>query len=409
MSTSFDPFEAGFGCWPYEQYARLRSADPVHRSDLMGGWLLTRYADVDRVLKDPRVSTVIDNATPTLQTELELERRAAMEGGDAPPLPLLDEPDHTRVRQLIAPAFRKGSVRDLHATITRQVDGLIDVIIERNGPSGTFDLVADLAYPMPVMIICELMGIPDEDGRAFRHWVQMVALGLDPFIPLDQRDASLAAGDEMRRYLGAQVEAKRANPTDDLTSSLVQATDAGDRLSNDELIAQLQTLYIAGHEPATAVLGNGFRGLLHQPDQLAALRAAPEATGHAVLELLRFDGPNQFVRRIATEDMVFDGGVVPAGDVLYPCIGAANHDPAEFGDDAHEIRIDRASATHHLQLGAGIHACLGTHLARLEIEIATRRLLERFATLELVAEPTWVSRMVLRSVNELHLAYVGAT
>lgn len=406
---SFDPFEVGFNEWPYDQYARLRTADPVHRSDLMGGWVLTRYADVERVLKDPTMSSQIDNATPTPQTEMEIQRRAEVEGAaGADPLPLLDEPDHTRVRRLIAPTFRKGSVKNLNETIERHVSDLLDSIVERHGPSGTFDLVSELAYPMPVMVICELMGIPDEDGPAFRRWVQLVALGLDPFISPEQREESLAAGEEMREYLRQQVAAKRRAPGDDLTSELAVASDDGEKLTDDELIMQLQTLYIAGHEPATAVLGNGFRGLFEQPDQLIALRSGDANVDHAVLELLRYDGPNQFVRRIATTDLHFDGGVIPAGAVVYPGIGAANHDPDEFGNDADAIRIDRPAAIHHLQLGAGIHACLGTHLARLEIEIALRRLLERFPTMALAAPPTWANRMVLRSVNELHVHYGGA-
>ena len=403
--VAFDPFEAGFTEWPYDQYARLRTADPVHRSELLGGWVLTRYADVAQVLKDPTVSTEIDNATPTPHTQMELERRAGMDGGDADPLPLIDEPEHTRVRRLIAPTFRKGSVRNLDETIGRHVDRLLDAIIERHGPRGSFDLIADFAYPMPVLVICELMGIPDEDGTAFRRWVQLVAQGLDPVLPEEQRDACMAAGDEMRAYLREQVQAKEAEPTDDLTSALVGSSEDGDRLSTDELIAQLQTLYIAGHEPATAVLGNGFRGLFEQPDQLDVLRSDPAKVEHAVLELLRYDGPNQFVRRIATTDLHLAGGTVPAGAVIYASIGAANHDPDEFGPDAEVVRVERPSALHHLQLGAGIHACLGTHLARLEIEIAIRHLLERFAHLELAAEPTWADRMVLRSVNELQVHY----
>ncbi len=407
-SVRFDPFEDGFTEWPYDQYARLRAADPVHRSEVLQGWVLTRYADVDRLLKDPATSSVIDNATPTTNTQIEIERRAEMEGGDASPLPLLDEPDHTRVRRQMAPTFRKGAVRDLNETIERRVDELLDAVVERHGSSGTFDLVSEFAYPMPVMVICELMGIPDEDGPTFRRWVQLVAEGLDPVISAEGRDASLAAGDEMRAYLRQQVAAKRAKPTDDLTSALVEASDSrddGGGLSADELIAQLQTIYIAGHEPVTAVLGNGFRGLLVQPDQLAAVGNDPSLIENAVVELLRFDGPNQFVRRIAMADLHFDGGVVPAGAVVYPGIAAVNHDPAVFGPDADVIRVDRTAANRHLQFGAGIHGCLGTHLAKLEIELAMRHLLTRFGSLELAGEPTWANRMVLRSVNELHVHY----
>lgn len=403
----FDPFEEGFRAWPYDQYARLRTADPVHHSDLLRAWVLTRHADVDRVLRDPSLRTDVALATPTPAVEMELRRRAGMDGGDAPPLPLLDPPDHTRVRQRIAPAFRKGAVRDLAGTIARHVDALLDAIIEREGPTGTFDLVADLAYPMPVLVICELMGIPDEDGPTFRRWVQLVAEGLDPTISPAASEASIAGGEEMRAYLRAQLRAKVAEPGDDLTSTLARPTAEGERLSEDELVAQLQTLYIAGHEPATAVLGNGFHGLLQQPDQLARLRAEPALVEHAVLELLRYDGPNQFVRRVTTTPLPLSTAVVPAGAVIYAGVGAANHDPEVFGDDADRLRIDRPSASQHLQLGAGLHACLGTHLARLEIEIASARLLQRFAVLEPAGAPTWADRMILRSVNELPVRYTA--
>ncbi len=345
-SVTFDPFEEGYNEWPYEQFARLRRSDPVHRSELLQGWVLTRYTDVDRVLKDPSMSCDIENATPTPHTEMEMKRRAETERSDADPLPLLDEPDHTRVRRLIAPTFRKGAVKNLNETIERHLSVLLDGIVERHGSSGEFDLVSELAYPMPVMVICELMGVPDEDGPEFRHWVQLVARGLDPFISPEDREESLAAGEEMREYLRQQVAAKRGAPTDDLTSELAAATEDGEQLSADELIMQLQTLYIAGHEPVTAVLGNGFRGLFEQPDQLQKLRDDPSLLEHAVLELLRYDGPNQFVRRIATQDLHFDGGTVPAGAVIYPGIGAANHDPDEFGEDADSIRVDRPSAAH---------------------------------------------------------------
>lgn len=405
-SVAFDPFEDGFTEWPYDQYARLRRADPIHHSELLAGWVVTRFDDVNRLLKDPSMSTDIQNATPTPQTQLELERRSNIIAGEADPLPLLDEPEHTRIRRLMAPAFRKGAVTDLAERIERRVDDLLDAVIEKHGPSGTFDLVADLVYPMPVAVICELMGIPEEDGEEFRHWVQMVALGLDPVLDVETREACLAAGDEMRAYLGDQVEAKKNDPGDDLTSALVHATDEhGDRLGPNELIAQLQTVYIAGHEPVTAVVANGFRGFMFQQDELAKVWADESLVENTVFELLRYDGPNQFVRRVATEDLEFDGGTIPAGGVIFVGVAAANHDPAEFGDDADQLRVDRPTAIHHLQLGAGIHACLGTHLARLEIDITVRSLMRRFRSFELDREPTWSRRMVLRSVNDLHLRY----
>ncbi len=196
----------------------------------------------------------------------------------------------------------------------------------------------------------------------------------------------------MRDYLRAQVADKRTDPGDDLTSALVHYQEDGDRLDADELIAQLQTIYIAGHEPVTAVLGNGMHGLLARPGEFERLWSDRTLVPGAVQELLRFDGPNQFVRRVAVQDLDFDGGTVPAGAVVYPCIGAADHDPDEFGTDADTIRIDRPEAVHHLQFGAGIHSCLGTHLARLELEVTLERLIGRFASLEVVEPPTWSPR-----------------
>ena len=403
-STAFDPFEAGFTEWPYDQYARLRQHDPVHHSDLMQAWMLTRYDDVHRVLKDPGMSTVIDNATPTPNTRMEIERRTEI-GYESNPLPLLDGPDHSRVRKMIAPTFRRGSVTDLRATIERHVDDLIARIVERDGPSGEFDLVADLAYPMPVRVICELMGIPDEDGDEFRRWVQLVAMGLDPIIDADAREASLTGGEEMRDYLRAQVRAKQASATDDLTSALVHYEEGGDRLDADELIAQLQTLYIAGHEPATAVLGNGMRGLLTQPAEFDRLWSDPKLVPGAVLELLRYDGPNQFVRRIATEALELGGRTIEPGDVLYVGVGAANHDPAHWGEDADRLRVERADASQHLQFGGGVHHCLGAHLARVQAEVALTALLTRLPDLRLDGEIEWSGRMTLRSVAQVPVAW----
>ena len=188
-----------------------------------------------------------------------------------------------------------------------------------------------------------------------------------------ERDACMALMDEMSAYLTEQIELKRAQPGDDIMTALVQATDEGDRLTTEELLAQLITLYVAGHEPTTSLIGNGLLHLLEEPDQLAALRHDPAQLPHAINELLRFDGPNQFVRRITLEPMVLSGQEVPAGAVLYLCVASANRDADHFGPDADRLRIDRPDAAQHLQFGAGIHNCLGNHLARLQAEIALGR------------------------------------
>ena len=208
--------------------------------------------------------------------------------------------------------------------------------------------------------------------------------------------------DDLQGYLEDLIEVKRSAPADDILSSLVLAEEDGDRLSRQELVAQLVTLYVAGHEPVSALVGNGLLALLRHPDQLAALRADIDGRlPNAVSELLRYDGPNQFVRRIALDDLDIDGRAVAAGEVIYAGIGAANRDPARWGDDAEAVHIDRADASAHLQFGGGVHNCLGTHLARLQAEVMLRALLTRLHDIELAADPVWSPRMVLRAVDQL--------
>jgi cytochrome P450 len=406
MSIAFDPLAPGFVEWPYEHYAALREADPVHRSDLLSGWVLTRYADVDRVLRDSTVSVEPTSAAgnPVIDAEIERMERG---GRSAATLVLRDDPDHARLRRLMQAPFGPRAVERMRATITQRVDEALDEVVGSGGPGavGRLDVVADFAYPLPVALFCELLGVPAEDSPKFRTWTQSVAQNLDPFLTSEEREANLALYDEMNGYLSELVEAKRAEPADDVMSALVAAEEDGERLTREELVAQVVTLYVAGHEPVTALVGNGLLGLMRHPDQLARLQADLSLLPHAVLELLRYDGPNQFVRRIATQPIELDGGTIPAGDVIYPGVGAANHDPARWGPDADSLRIDRPDAGSHLQFGAGIHNCLGAHLARLQAEVMLGALLARLGDLELAGDVAWSQRMVLRAVDQLPVSY----
>jgi cytochrome P450 len=213
----------------------------------------------------------------------------------------------------------------------------------------------------------------------------------------------------MQAYLGEVVEQKRCEPGDDVLSALMAAEVDGVGLTHDELIAQLVTLYVAGHEPTTALIGNGMAHLLDHPDQLARLQADPSLVPGAVQELLRFDGPNQFVRRIALQATTFEAPAGPvevnAGDVVYVGIGAANHDPARFGADAGALRIDRPDAGDHVQFGGGVHSCLGSHLARMQAEITLTALLGRLPDLAPGGPVGWAGRMTLRSVSSVPLVW----
>jgi cytochrome P450 len=393
--VSFDPFEPGFDAWPYDQYRRLREEDPVHRSDLLSGWLLTRYDDVTAVLRDATMSSDLDRANPSPVIDLH-RARAEQRHGDGMTLVLLDDPEHARVRKVLQPWFTARSIDRLRASIGARVDAAITEL----APRGAMELVGDFAYPLPTAVFCEMLGIPAEDSPRFGQWTAAVARSLDLVISEDDYAACMALVDEMETYLSDMAEARRATPGDDLLSAL-----ATGELTHGELVAQLVTLYVAGHEPTTALIGNGMAALLAHPEQLAALQADASLIPGAVQELLRYDGPNQFLRRVATEAVDVGGRTVEPGDVLYVGVGAANHDPARWGPDADALRVDRPDAGQHVQFGGGIHHCLGAHLARLQAEVALTALLRGLGPLRPGGDVTWSGRMTLRSVSAVPLAW----
>lgn len=322
-SVAFDPFEPGFREWPYDQYARLQEHDPVHWSTLLEGWVLTRFDDVSRVLRDPDISVDIERATTTGVVEL-YRQRIRLAGRDTLTVVLQDDPAHSRLRRLLQRPFGPRPVERLRGMVTQRVEAAMDELVGR----GRMDVIGDFAYPLPVAIFCEMFGIPDEQSPKFREWTMAVVRNLDPVLDDEEHARCQALVDEMYAYLEDQIEVKRRSPADDVMTELVQAeikptrlggsaaesmgggggaVGRGDRLTRAELVAQLVTLYVAGHEPITGLIGNGLLALLRQPDQLARLREQPELLPNAVHELLRFDGPNQFVRRIATRTMEIGG------------------------------------------------------------------------------------------------------
>jgi cytochrome P450 len=228
-----------------------------------------------------------------------------------------------------------------------------------------------------------------------------VARTVDPIMSPEERAECLRGLDEMYAYLEVQAARKRAHPEDDLLSALVHAEVDGVGLSHEELMAQLVTLYMAGHEPTAALIGAGTLALLRAPDQLARLRAEPGLLRNGVSELLRYDGPNQFVRRITTQPTLVGEVELPAGAVIYASPASANRDRDRWGESADVVFVDRSDAGQHLQFGAGVHSCLGSHLARLQAEIAFAAILERLEDLELAGEPVWSTRMFIRGLNQL--------
>jgi cytochrome P450 len=398
----FDPLDPAFVASPYEQYADLRDADPVHWSDLLWGWVLTRYDDVAAVLRDPTMSSDIRNATPTPIVELELEG-LAQNGRASRTIVHLDDPDHARVRKLMAEPFRVREINRLGGLVERHVAAALDRLRARFGDGEdptTIDLVGDLAYPLPVEIFSAWLGMPEESAPQFRQWTGWVARSRDP-MPPDERAEFYAALDNMHDYLVAEAEARRRAPTGDLLSYLVHTEDGDEQLTHDELMSQLVTLYMAGHEPTASLVATGVLALLRHPSQLDRLRADPGLLRNAVSELLRYDGPNQFIRRITTQPTRLGGIDVPAGAVLYVGLASANRDPRRWGADADAVVIDRPDAGQHLQFGGGAHACLGSHLARLQAERMIAAFLGRLDDLELDGEPVWSTRMFIRGLHSL--------
>jgi cytochrome P450 len=401
----FDPIEDGFVDSPYDQYARLRTGDPVHRSELLHGWVVTRFADVGKLLRDSSVSSDISNATPNPLTIMELERLAERSRA-AETIVLMDDPDHARVRKLLSEPFRPREIERLRHRVEERIEGALDDLrAERGSGVIELDLVADFAYPLPVEIFSEMLGVPDEDHARFRYLSQQVAKTVDPVMSAAEREECFAALDEMYDYLVAQAAEKRANPADDLMSALVHAADDdGVPFSDGELISQLVTLYLAGHEPVASLLGAGTLALLQAPDQLAKLQADPTLVRNAVHELLRFDGPNHFMRRITTQPTLVGDVELPAGEVIYASPAAANRDPERWGDTADQVVVDRPDAPQHLQFGAGVHACLGSHLARLQAEIAFDAILARVEDPQLAGDPVWGGRLFIRGLDSLPIS-----
>src|SRR3954451_11030188 len=279
----FNPFEPGVFDDPYPHYAALREQDPVHHS-LIGSWVLTRYDDCIRVLRDPTLSVEDANAAPReddIEAAALLERRG--ERGSRAILNL-DPPDHDRLRRLVQKAFTPKTVENLRPEVERRVAEALDAVVARG--TGEMDLIADLAFPLPFAVISEMLGMPMERRDDLREWSHALVKTLDPIISVEEAKAAIAGSDAMTEHLERVIAAKRRSPGDDLLSALIAAEDDGDVLDGRELLDQVVLLYVAGHETTVNLIGNGALALLRHPDQLDRLRADPALAPNAVEELL---------------------------------------------------------------------------------------------------------------------------
>ena len=410
--VALNPFAPGFFANPYEQYGQLRDHVPVYESPF-GPWILTRYDDCIRLLRDPRAS---------VEERRVFDRRALLFAEDDPrrargtrAILNIDPPDHTRIRRLAGKAFSPRRIEALGARIQALVDEFLDraAACAEADPDGTVDVIADLAFPLPFVVISELLGMPEADRDVLRDVSHTLVLSLEPLTPPEHAPLLIAASDAMASHVDAAIEWKRAHPADDLLSALIAVEEEGDRLSPQELRDQVTLLYIAGHETTVNLIGNGTLALLRHPEQLARLRDEPGLIANAVDELLRFDGPVQFSRRVVLDDLTIDDVVIPGGNVVLTGLGAANHDPAHFGPDAGTLDVTRPLAPQHLSFGGGIHHCLGAVLARAEGRAAIGTLVRRFPDLALAPdprggdEPAWNGRMILRGLDTLPVTLFG--
>ena len=392
---AFNPMDPAFVADPYPTYRRLLAEDPVHHSP-MGFWVLTRYEDVVAALRDPR-----------LAKEAIAAFVAARFGAPMPAMGLSmldrDPPDHTRLRSLVSKAFTPRVVDGLRPRVQQIVDGLLDGVRD----AGTMDLIEEFAYPIPVNVICEMLGVPVEDHERFKGWSLDIARGLDAILLPADSDVpkrSAAARTGLADYFRELIARRRVAPRADLLSGLIAAEEAGDKLSENELLATCILLLIAGHETTVNLIGNGTLALLRHPDQLRRLRDNPALIGTAIEELLRFDGPVQRTARIPSEDVVINGRKIPKGEMVMPFIGAADRDPAQF-PDPDRLDISRAD-NRHIAFGWGIHFCLGAPLARVEGQIAINTLVQRFPQLALATDnPEFHQSLTLRGLKSLPVSF----
>ncbi|WP_406392065.1 cytochrome P450 [Streptomyces sp. NBC_00882] len=379
---------------PYDVYRRLRDTAPVHRiagPDGTPAWIVTRYDDVRAALADPRLS--LDKRYATAGTYKGFSLPPALDAN----LLTMDPPDHTRIRRLVGRAFTPRRIEQLRGPIRRTADRLLDAL----GSHGTTDLIASYAAPLPITVICDLLGIPDEHRLDFRVWTDTLVAPDPAAGPAAAKEAVVA----MLGFFTRLLADKRREPADDLLSDLIAVRDEGDRLSEDELMSLAFLILFAGYENTVQLIGNAVLALFQHPGQLAALREDPARLPAATEEFLRYEGPALLaIRRFPVEDVTVGGVTVPAGETVWVSPSAANRDPDRFPDPD---RLDLArDASGHLALGHGIHYCLGAPLARAETEIALAALLERFPDLAL-AEPTpkWRNSLRARGLLALQVSY----
>jgi cytochrome P450 len=381
---------------PYPLYAKFRERGPI-QSPGMNITVFSAPRDCDEVLRHPSSSSNRMNSTIAQQ----LLASGTWTGPAVPPgFLFLDPPDHTRLRKLASKAFAPKVVNALHPDITTLVDGLLDQIADR----GSFDVIADLAYPLPVAVICRLLGVPLKDEPMFSQASALLAQALDPFVaitgsPSENFEERMQAVRWLRGYFHELIERRRSEPGDDLLSGLIAVEESGDQLTEEEIVSTCNLLLIAGHETTVNLIANAILAMLRHSEQWAALGADAGRASAVVEETLRYDPPVQLAVRIALEDMTLGDIPVVKGDTMMVLLAAAQRDPAEY-DRPDTFDPDRGTLR-HLGFGRGVHYCLGAPLARLEAGVALSAVTARFPNARIDSEPQYKTNVTLRGLSAL--------
>ncbi len=399
----FDPLLTSheFAQNPYPTYHLLRREAPIYWSDLWGCWILTRHRDIVSTLQNPKRFSSVGRLTAAMELPQPVrEQVQPLVRHYSQGLINVDPPDHTRLRQLVHKAFLPGTV----SAMAGYVEGIVERLIEEAQPRGKMDIIWDFAYPLPVTVIAKLMGVPAADHGKLKRWsgkiVEFMATPKPaPEVLISSQDALLALQD----YFRSTFRRRRVEPREDLISALVAAEEAGERLTEEELISTCVTLLIGGHETTTYLISSGVLALIQHPEQLRKLRANPDGARMAVEEMLRYEGPFQRNRRLATEAVELDSHLIEKGQLVVQMLGAANRDPAVF-PNPDSFDIER-HPNRHVSFGHGPHFCVGAPLARLEAPIAINALLRRLPNLELATDELVWKNTVFRGLERLPVTF----
>ena len=402
MTAEFDLKSREVARDPYPAFAWLRDRDPVHWSESLGAWVVTRYADALEVWNRPDLFS--SDRFRKVRAEFTSQRPdvRAVAAVLSEWLVFRDPPDHTRLRALLQKTFTPRQLANSRASIQAAIDTLIESALAKGGE---YDFVSQFAFPLPAIVIALLLGAPSEDIEVIKQWSDQLAAYLGGSVDGEDNFTRARAGVEgLVDYFTHLLREKSRSPGDDLIGLMLRAEHEGHTLGGDEIVANCVLLLFAGHETTTNLLANGLFHLLRDPAAATRLRAQPELDASAVEELLRYESPVPATVKVATRDLVFHGAQLRAGEMVLPFLSAANRDPRQFRDPD---RLDLARAPNrHLAFGWGIHFCLGAPLARLEAALAFRSLLERVPDLALAdAQPRWRPWLFFRALEELRVRW----